>query len=190
MKQEIEIWGNLKAGDKKALSYIYTKYFDSLYNYGTRIAGNAELAEDCIQDLFIEFWNKREALNDVRNIKYYLYKSLRRKIVYKLSQEARQTEKDELSSFEIELTDKTHFLNQQINIEIRKRLTQLVESLTPKQKEVIFLIYYDELSYEEAASIMGLKIKTIYNLTHLAISKLRDQKNTLSLLSLSFLLFS
>ncbi len=188
LKQEIEIWSNLKAGDKKALSYIYTKYFNSLYNYGTRIARNAELAEDCIQELFIEFWNKREALSNVRNIKYYLYKSLRRKILYKLFLEARQMEKGDLPSFEIELSDKTHFLNQQINIEIRNRLTQLVEALTPKQKEAIFLIYYDELSYEEAASIMGLKIKTIYNLIHLAITKLRDQKNTLSLFSFNFLL--
>ena len=188
-KQDIEIWNNLKAGDKKALSFIYTKYFDNLYNYGARIAADGALAEDCIQDLFIELWTKREALS-VRNIKYYLYKSLRRKIVYKLAGKVRHAETNDLSSFEIELSDKTHFLNQQINIEIQKRLTQLIGTLTTKQKEAIFLIYYDGLSYDEAASIMGLKIKTIYNLINLAISKLRDQKNTLCLLSVSFLLFA
>jgi RNA polymerase sigma factor (sigma-70 family) len=178
--QEVEAWGQLKAGDKKALSSIYTKYFDSLYDYGTRITRDAGLAEDCIQDLFIELWNKRETLSDVQNIKFYLYKSLRRKIVYQISLKARHPETDDLASFEMELADKTHYLNQQINRDIRQKLGQLIETLTPQQKESIFLIYFDQLSYEEAASVMCLKIKTVYNLVHLAISKLREHKGMLS----------
>lgn len=186
LQQEIQIWGNLKAGDKKALSYIYTRYFDGLYNYGTRITKDASLAEDCIQDMFIELWDKRETLSNVRNLRSYLYRSLRRKILYKLSAKARQTAREDLSCFEIELSDKTHFLNQQVDIEIRKRLASLVGMLTPKQKEAIFLIYYDGLSYEETASVMSLKTKTVYNLIHLAVSKLRGQRDTLSLMSFTF----
>lgn len=186
--QEIAIWNNLKAGDKKSLSFLYTKYFDSLYNYGTRITTDLGLTEDCIQDLFIELWRKRNDLSEVKNIKYYLYKSLRRKIIYTLSIKARHPE-NELLQFEMQLSDKTHFLNQQINQDIHAQLARLIAQLSPKQKEAIFLIYYDELSYEEVASIMGLKIKTVYNLVHLAVSKLREQKNTLAFHSFSFLSF-
>lgn len=181
-----EIWNRFKSGDKKALSQIYTRYFDKLYNYGSRITNDSGLTEDCIQDLFVEFWNKREGMSDVRNIKFYLYKSLRRKIIYKLSILDKQKLSDDLNHFEIQLSDKSHYLNQEITKDIRLKLTQLVANLLPKQKEAIFLIYYDELSYEEVATIMGLKIKTVYNLVHLAISRLREQKSTLT----SFGLFS
>jgi RNA polymerase sigma factor (sigma-70 family) len=181
-----EIWNRFKSGDKKALSQIYTRYFDKLYNYGSRITNDSGLTEDCIQDLFVEFWNKREGISDVKNIKFYLYKSLRRKIIYKLSILDKQKLSDDLNHFEIQLSDKSHYLNQEITKDIRLKLTQLVANLLPKQKEAIFLIYYDELSYEEVATIMGLKIKTVYNLVHLAISKLREQKSTLT----SFGLFS
>ena len=179
MLYDAKIWLDLKSGDKSALSYLYTKFFDSLYSYGSRITSDAGLTEDSIQDLFVELWNKREGLSDVQNIKYYLFKSLRRKIIYKLSLRARHPMTDDLTCFEIELSDKTHYLNQEVTNDIQKNLKQLVLSLTPKQKEAIFLIYYDQLSYEEVASIMCLKIKTVYNLIHLAITKLREQKSAL-----------
>ena len=179
-KKEAEVWNNLKAGDKKALSYFYTKYFNSLYNYGTRITNDCGLAEDCIQDLFIELWNKREGLSIVNNVKYYLYKSIRRKIIYKLSLLSCLPDAGEITSFEIELSHKSHYLNQQIKADIREKITQLINTLTAKQKEAVFLIYYEELSYEEAALIMDLKVKTVYNLIHLAISKLRQNKEKLS----------
>ena len=182
------MWTNLRTGDKKALSYFYTKYFNNLYNYGSKISRDAGLIEDCIQDLFVEFWNKRNGLNDVTNVKYYLYKSLRRKIIYKRSLLSRLP-LNETDSFEIELSHKSHYLNHQINSDIREEITQLVNTLTAKQKEAIFLIYYEELSYEEAAVIMELKIKTVYNLIHLAISKLRENKSRLSSSAFIALLF-
>src|SRR6478736_10398298 len=101
--EEVEVWARLKAGDKRALSFIYTKYFDNLYNYGQRITSDSGLTEDSIQDLFIEFWNKREGISDVNNVKYYLYKSLRRKIIYTLSVKAKHPETDDLKSFEVKL---------------------------------------------------------------------------------------
>ena len=187
-KDEAEAWIAMKSGDKRALIFFYTRYFNSLYNYGTRITKNRSLAEDCIQDLFTEFWSKHEGLSEVKNIKYYLFKSLRRKIIYKLTRESKVIVSDKLLSFDIELSHKTHYLNQQINAEIRKKVSDLVQALSPKQREAIFLIYYEELSYEEASLIMELKVKTVYNLVHMAISKLRESKSQLSVPLLSLFL--
>jgi RNA polymerase sigma factor (sigma-70 family) len=185
-KEEAAVWVALKERDKKALSFFYTKYFNSLYNYGTKITKDAGLTEDCIQDLFIELWNKREGLSDVTNVKYYLFKSLRRKIIYKLSLLSRLPA-SEIDSFD--LSHKSHYLSEQIGSDIREKILQLIKTLSPKQKEAIFLIYYEELCYEEAALIMDLKVKTVYNLIHLAISKLRQNKEKLSLDSFFSLLF-
>jgi RNA polymerase sigma factor (sigma-70 family) len=185
-KHEAEIWCHLRAGDKKALSFFYTKYFDTLYNYGRKITKDCGLTEDSIQDLFMELWNTKERLGEVSNVKYYLFKALRRKIIYKLSLLSRLPASD-IDSFEIELSHKSHYLSEQINHDIREKMAQMVNTLSAKQKESIFLIYYEELSYEEAALIMELKVKTVYNLIHLAISKLRHHKEKLSLPSFLFL---
>ena len=188
-KDEAEAWLAMKSGDTRALIFFYTRYFSKLYDYGTRITCNNALVEDCIQDLFTEFWGKREGLSEVKFIKQYLFKSLRRKIVYKLSRDSKISWRiGDLTSFDLELSHKTHYLNQQINADTRKKLIELIKTLTPKQREAIFLIFYEELSYEATSVVMELKVKTVYNLVHLAISKLRERKEHLSmpLLSLFF----
>ena len=188
-KDEAEAWLAMRSGDTRALIFFYTRYFNKLYDYGTRITYNKSLAEDCIQDLFTEFWCKREGLSEVKYIKQYLFKSLRRKIIYKLSRDAKiSSGNGDLISFELELSHKTHYLNQQINAETRKKVMELVKTLSPKQREAIFLIFYEELSYEQTALVMELKIKTVYNLVHLAISKLREKKEHLSMPLLSLFL--
>lgn len=179
----------MRSGDRKALANIYTEYFNKLYNYGSRITVDLRMVEDCIQDLFIELWNKREKLNEVSNVKYYLFKSLRRKIILRLSKAKSIGHTVEISSFEMKLSHKSHYINHQEAKELRKRLATLLESLTPKQKEAIFLIYYDELSYKEVASIMAIRVRTVYNLVHQALLKLRESKTGLSNFSFLPLLF-
>lgn len=172
------VWKDLLGGDRRALAHIYSTYFDKLYNYGSKISRDSAIIEDAIQDLFIELWNRREGLNQhVKSIKHYLYVCLRRKIINKLSRQQNNVELEELASFDMELFHKSHYLNNQINTELRQKLTEMIETLTPKQKEAIFLIYYDELSYPEVASIMSLKVKTVYNLVHQAIARLKGRKN-------------
>jgi RNA polymerase sigma factor (sigma-70 family) len=178
-KHEAEIWANLKAGDKNALSYFYTKYLKGLYNYGLKINRDSGLVEDCIQDVFIRVWNSRTRLADVSNVKSYFYKSLRGKIFYKLSILSRTPLKD-IDSFSFELSHKSHYITQRINSDVSDKIKQFVNLLSPKQKEAIFLVYFEGLSYEEAAAIMDLKIKTVYNLIHLAIANLRQNKAKLS----------
>jgi RNA polymerase sigma-70 factor (ECF subfamily) len=174
------VWKDLLGGDKNALAHIYTGNFRRLYNYGIRISRDAVVVEDAIQDLFFELWNRREGLNpEVKSIKQYLYICLRRKILLKLQKQHVDVSIDGLTDFHLALSHKSHYLNQQINTELRQKLIAMIETLSAKQKEAIFLIYFDELSYPQVAVIMGLKIKTIYNLVHQAVSKLKDNKDAL-----------
>ena len=184
-KHEAEVWSNLKKGDKNALAFFYTKYLRSLYNYGMKVCQDATLVEDSIQDVFIGIWNSHSRLGDVTLVKSYLYKSLRTKIFYKKSLQARTPLKD-IDSFTFVLSHTSHYLSHRVSSDVSEKIRQYVDTLTPKQKEAIFLIYYEELSYEEAAVVMDLRVKTVYNLIHLAISKLRQNKSKLS----SAILFS
>jgi RNA polymerase sigma factor (sigma-70 family) len=184
-KRESEVWGNLKRGDKNALAFFYTKYLKNLYNYGMKVCQDAGLTEDSIQDLFIGIWSSHSRLGDVTHVKSYLYKSLRTKILYKLSLQARTPLKD-IDSFTFALSHTSHYLTQRVNSDVSEKIRQYIDTLTPKQKEAIFLIYYEELSYEEAAVVMDLRVKTVYNLIHLAISRLRQNRSKLS----SAILFS
>jgi hypothetical protein len=84
---EGEIWQNFKDGEEKAFIWIYKTYFDTLYNYGRQFDLDTEFVKDQIQDLFIYIRNNRKQLADVKSIKFYLFKSLRKKIT--VSKEAK-----------------------------------------------------------------------------------------------------
>lgn len=174
------LWSRLKSGDENALSSIYTAYFEKLYNYGIRLVRDQSQVKDCIQDLFIAIWNGRERLGDVHFIKLYLFACLRRKL---LRLKPEQSRRCDLDAFPLELSHKSHYLNQQIDQDVRQRLTQVVNRLTTQQREAIFLIYYEELSYKDVADQMGLKIRTVYNLIHAALLRLREHKSDIALFS-------
>ncbi len=108
-----------------------------------------------------------------------MYTCLRREIIRRITKQNPTIEISEVESFEVELSHKSHYLSQQIDLELRKRLAAEIDSLTPKQREAIFLIYFDELSYQEVADIMSLKIKTVYNLIHQAITRLKGRREAL-----------
>ena len=57
----------------------------------------------------------------------------------------------------------------------KKVISKAIEGLPLRQKEALFHIYYEKLSYEEAASVMDVHIKTVYNLAWRGIEKLRKE---------------
>lgn len=171
-----QIWQAFKSGDESAYEYIYTQYFATIYNYGTRITSDIGLVEDCIQELFVEIWQNRQNLGDVQTIKFYLFKSIRRKIIEKLSKKNQSYEPlNDHYNFEVALSRESILIGEQKNQEQKEQIEKALQNLSRRQKEAIHLIFYDELPYEEVAGIMALKVRTVYNMVHNAIVILRKQ---------------
>lgn len=63
---------------------------------------------------------------------------------------------------------------EQTLFEQRQRVMKMLDGLTPRQREAIFLRYFEELSYERIAGIMEMNKQSAYNLIHTGISQLRE----------------
>src|SRR5687768_2933127 len=77
VEKDADLWAAMKDGSREALNSLFEKYATSLYRYAKSISRDQALIADCIQDLFIELWIKRNTISDVRSIKSYLIKSVR-----------------------------------------------------------------------------------------------------------------
>lgn len=168
------LWESFKGGDREAFSEIYYRYIHVLYFYGINISGNAALTEDCIQDLFIYLWDNRERLGKTDNIKYYLFTSLRRKILLDVKKD-RKTKLQEPGSLPqaADLSYEHTLIFNQTKSEEKAMLNRAVLSLTKRQQEAIRLRFYDNLSFKEVADSMSLSIKATYNLISRALHILR-----------------
>ncbi|MEN7548062.1 sigma-70 family RNA polymerase sigma factor [Rapidithrix thailandica] len=178
-KQDAVIWKEFRAGSEMAFNYIYKHYFTILYQYGHQFTKDSELVKDAIQELFIELRRNRQNLGPTSSIKFYLYRSLRRKIVRALSKKNRFIFSGHLEStydFEIALSPEVMMINRQSTAENKKQLEAAFNKLTKRQKEALLYYYYEGLSYEEIASVMNLsKVKYARTLIYRSIDKLKQE---------------
>lgn len=188
---DLALWSALKKGDKQAVGNLFDKYVFLLYNYGLKIVDDYGLIEDSIQDVFMELWKRRTALSHPPSVKHYLFKSLRRRIYRKLNQQNRFTnyasEEQITDAYGVTFSYEAQLIIQQTTEENQEKLRQVMDTLSEKQKTVIFLKFYDRLSYEEIAAVMSLSVKAVYDLMYHTIKALRKhfQKAYLLLLVLT-----
>lgn len=179
-----ELWCALQKGDQLALGCIFDKYVYVLYSYGAQITKDYPLIEDCIQDVFVELWQRHASLSETTSIKFYLFKSLRRRILRRLNQQQPVMSTNSAFREEIIFSYETQLIAQQASEENQQKLSRVLNALSEKQKKVIFLKYYDKLSYEEIAKIMSMDTKAVYDLVYHSIKTLKKhfQKAVLTLL--------
>jgi len=187
------LWQAFKGGNEQAFQQIYSSTFHNLFEYGLRILPDSEMVKDSIHDLFVKIWNNRSNLAEVQKIKPYLLVSLRSLIYNKIEQSNRRPTSSfdgpDNSHFEMAFTVEPEYLTREDKTEQLRLLTMALNQLTPRQKELIYLRYFEELGYEEIAQLLDITVKATYKLMARALTILREYfGSTLFALGLFFLL--
>lgn len=171
-----QLWNALKSSNELAFTIIYKRYVASLYSYGRKVAGNDKIVEDAIHDLFIDLWQMREGLSEVETARFYLYRSLRRKIhrQYKSTSTVWQEwdESQENDLFTIESLEED-LIKAEVAEGEKKYIALLMKQLSSRQKEAILLYYYENFTYTQVADIMHVNEQSARNLIQRALDKLR-----------------
>ena len=174
-EQEQTLWKDMISGNKKSFEDLYKQYFQALINYGFRITKNENLIEDAVQELFISIWNNRTNLSEVNEVKFYLFRSLKNRIL-------RQLEKDVFDKSE-DIDVYLDFLNS-ISEEQKKidseqfdanldTLQRAIAHLPIRQQEVINLKYYHDFTLDEIAKLMDVNKQSVSNLLFRSYAILR-----------------
>lgn len=79
------LWNDFKNGSNDAYHHIYSSHVQSLFKYGCHFTHGEALVKDCVQDVFVDLSKYKASLGTTNNIKLYLFKSLKRKIIKSLS---------------------------------------------------------------------------------------------------------
>ncbi len=176
---EILLWNTFRLGNRTAFQSVYQLYFSNLYEYGVRICNNQDLVKDSIQDLFVKIWVGRSKLPEVLHVKSYLLVSLRRTIHDTVKAGSRNSPGSKIyeSVFEFELSADTIIAEHEKKAEERKKLFDALEKLTARQKEFIYLKYFEELSFDEIAVIMSITVKAAYKLSARSLEAFRNMLN-------------
>lgn len=191
MHQEQETWQSFKRGNRQALAIIFKNHYSDLHNYGLRISGNDALTEDCLQDFFLYLFEHRENLADLDNIRPYLFKSFRRMLLRQLNKSKKidfSTSPIDIPIPDIQFTEED-FMIEQETLKIQNSiLLEMLNNLPKRQREVIYLKYYNNLNIKEIEEIMAISYQGVVNKLHRAIKALKRSPNLKSLVKyMSFL---
>lgn len=154
-EDDVYLAEQIRNGDSDAFTKLYSKYFASLYFFVLNKTNDREVAKDIVQDLFAHIWNKGATLMIRDNVMSYLYTSAKNRVLdYYSKEKYRIAYLDYLEISDFEETYETDFLiREKMFIE---RMDQVLNTLSPRVKEVFELSRRHYLSHKEIAIKLSL----------------------------------
>lgn len=170
------LWARLREGHQKAIEDLYRYNYQVLYSYAYKICRDKELSKDCVQDLFVNLWEKRVNLGPVTKVRPYLLQSIWHLLIRRLKAASKNLLLDENAHYDIDMVFSAEgaIVENQMQSDRSRELHMALEKLSKRQKQIIFMQYYEGLTIDEIQEITELKYQSIKNLTHRAMLVLRD----------------
>jgi RNA polymerase sigma-70 factor (ECF subfamily) len=170
----------LQSGDVAAFESLFNKYERLVYRTAYLITGDREEAKDILQEVFVAVWKWRHTF-DPRKGEFTTWlhritvnecskKRKKRRITFLSLEEENQGYKPENPS---ELPEEI-----MISKEEYDGLMRALSSLDTKHRSVLVLRFFNELSYEEIAQVVGVSLGTVKSRIHYALKTLRGQLAT------------
>jgi len=173
--REAQLLESFLNGDEHAFSSIYTMYVDELFAYGINLGFHRDILKDAIQDIFCKLYFDKKNLRTVRNLKYYLFSIYRNRLVdiYRATKDT-----TDIDSYEMSFTVKSTILDVMIGEEekkvVRNQIDLLLERLTSRQREAVYLRFIEELEYEEIGNLLNMTPPAVRKLISRAIKRMRE----------------
>lgn len=172
---DMQLWDALRKGDKSALETIYRQEVGALFHYGRRIIDDEALVEDVIQDLFIGLWRRRDGLGPTDSIRRYLFVALRRDLIRRNTRLRRITgelddagqEEQAVSAIDMEM------IREESQALRSARLQEAMAKLSKRQREVLYLKYFQEMDYRAIAEVIGINYQSVRNVASAGLHALR-----------------
>lgn len=164
----------LECGEAEALKALMDKYYAVLKRYGLKITRDQEVISDSIQDVFLFLWERRSNVCRIESFRPYLFSSVRNNIIRRLRHDGRLKN---ISVHEFPFADdclEVLIMEEESAATQKQFLQNHLSQLPHRQREALYLRYYEDLSYDEIGEIMGLKRQAVANYLQLALNKMRQ----------------
>ncbi|MGJ3234012.1 RNA polymerase sigma factor [Marivirga sp.] len=175
---------------KSYFEELHKTYSKPIYHYLYSIVGDEELAKDLTQDTFIKLWNRRKQLNNVINIKSYLYKISKNLLLDHFKNE--QYQNNQLKSLSVQSIEKKSPQYYYEENELEKIKQHALYSLSDTSRKVFLMSREGALSYQEISQKLGISKVAVKKQMMKALGILRQKLQPyidIELIILSVLIF-
>lgn len=172
-KNQSDLIEGLKKGKEDAYVYLVEHYHNSLCNYANSLIRDDLLAEDIVQNVFVQVWEKRNQLKHDFSLENYLYKSVHNKFIdqYRKGKAVMALEKKYIAALELAVEEKDEVQEQKIiNI-----LFEAIQELPPKCQQIFLMSKKEGLTNIEISEYLNISKKTVEGQITKAFCILREK---------------
>ena len=166
---------SFQAGNMAAFSQLYDLHINILFNYGLKLTIDKELLKDCIHDIFVKLYTKKDELGTIDNLRSYLFISLKNKLCDELRKRMYMSDTTAEEVNAIAPTDvEDDYMEEEQRQNEFSLVKRLLDQLSPRQREALTLYYIEEKKYEDICEIMNMNYQSVRNLMYRGLTKLRS----------------
>lgn len=180
-----EFFDLLSTDAEKAFEWLFRRYFSELCQVVYRVAHDEHLAQDLVQEVLYELWRKRDILTISISLRAYLKRAVLNRTLNHLRDNRQWSSEERMPEIAVEESDPVDMLRSE---ELQKLVDAAIDELPEKCRMVFVLSRYEELSYRDIATELGIAEKTVENQVSKALKYLRQR--LLPYLKSGILLFS
>ncbi|MCY4780008.1 RNA polymerase sigma-70 factor [Sphingobacterium sp. UT-1RO-CII-1] len=167
-----ELIGLLKANQQKALSALYSRYWDKMLVVALNRLDNLEIAEECVQNVFLSLWKRRHALVLSNAVSTYLAVAVKYQVIKQMDKIYRRKLGDDFIYF---LPSESPSADAYVlEKELLEKVAEAVERLPEKCRIVFLMSREDNMTNKQIASDLGVSEKTVEAHITKAIKSLRS----------------
>lgn len=157
---------------KEDYKATFEEYYNPLCNFAFKIIKRKDLAEDIVQEVFVQMWQKREQINLTSSIRNYLFQSTRNRAIEIIRRKKLETD---YVKHELHQADTSYEINEEANNHmLKEQLLRSIRQLPPKCQEIFVLSKMNGLTYREIAEELNLSVKTVENQIGRGLKLLRE----------------
>jgi RNA polymerase sigma-70 factor, ECF subfamily len=155
-----------------AFKFIYEKYYNLLCNISYKMLFDKNGAEDVVQEVLLDFYNKKEQIQISSSVIAYLRRSVYNRTINAIKLKSRLSADADDVLLSINDKDESQ-LDVMVTQEILGSVNKVIESLPEKCRLAFTLSRYEEKSYSEIAELMNTSVKTVENQIAKALKVIR-----------------
>lgn len=173
MKNGIERWiEKIKNGDRKAFKNLFLRFYDPLCQFSWQFTRSQHISEELVQEVFLAVWKSKETLDPQKDIKSYLYQSVKNKALNYIKHKELAEEYNNKIEW-LSPTPVTQQHNYREQSEFVEAAQKAIEDLPGRARQIYKLSRKDGLTYKEISAVLDISIKTVESQMSRALKILR-----------------
>ena len=180
MEKDNLLFLNVGKGSKSAFAELFSLYYSRLCLFVYDICRDKKLAEDIVQDFFLNIWNEKGNIRIKTSVKSYFYQSVYNRILNHFNRQ-KIHEKYKKNYLENNIlrninyySNNSYPLANLLQKELEDKIVETIDSLPPQCRKVFTFSRFEDLKYDEISDKMNISVNSVK--THLknALQKLRN----------------